>query len=528
MFADKFKNPLLKVSKDTWRIIFWIFLLLMAVLGVWVMLFSTRYGCGLRNDSFAYIAGARNLAAGNGYGRPGGSGDVVPLTHFPPMFSIVMVIPQLLGIDAVVSARWINAILFGAIVVLAGLIIRKMTRSTGFALFGAALVLCSSTLIDVYSWTMSEPLYLFLAFLSFYLLAEYFDQGKWWLLAACGLIVGMAYLTRYVGAALAATAGLAILFNHSTWRRKFRDLGLFVVFALPLIVWWMVRNYLLTGSAANRDVIWHPVTIENIQGAINNIIFWFIPGRLVNGRETLAAIGLGVIVVAAGIFGTINLWKALSEKKHFSPGLPFILAAHMLIYVVLLFFSISFIEYSTDLDNRILTPLYLCSLILAVYFLYLLWIRNQRLIKVGIVIFCILYAGFFANRGWDFASKLSVDGRGFNSENWREAQIVKAIRKLPDVPIYTDSPTAVYLLTGRVAFTAPFKIDPSSGQARDDYSSWLEDMRRHMKKDGAVLVIFNVDGILSGSSDEVWMGELTKGLTIAQNYQDGRVYTYQP
>jgi len=403
MFADKFKNSLLKVSKDTWRIIFWSSLLLMAVLGVWVMLFSTRYGCGLRNDSFAYIAGARNLAAGNGYGRPGGSGDVVPLTHFPPMFSIAMVIPQLLGIDAVVSARWINAILFGAIVVLAGLIIRKMTRSIGFALFGAALVLCSSTLIDVYSWTMSEPLYLFLAFLSFYLLAEYFDQGKWWLLAACGLIVGMAYLTRYVGAALAITAGLAILFNQSTWRRKFRELGLFVVFAFPLIVWWMVRNYLLTGSTANRDVIWHPVTIENIQGAINNIIFWFIPGRLVNGRETLAAIGLGVIVVAAGIFGILNLWKALSEKKHFSPGLPFILAAHMLVYVLLLFFSISFIEYSTDLDNRILTPLYLCSLILAVYFLNLLWTKNHRLIQVGIVIFCILYAGFFANRGWDLA-----------------------------------------------------------------------------------------------------------------------------
>jgi hypothetical protein len=49
-----------------------------------------------------------------------------------------------------------------------------------------------------------------------------------------------------------------------------------------------------------------------------------------------------------------------------------------------------------------------------------------------------------------------------------------------------------------------------------------------MKKDGAVLVIFNVDGILSGSSDEVWMGELTKGLAIAQNYQDGRIYTYPP
>ena len=51
--------------------------------GVWIMQYSTPIGLGLTNDSSAYLAGARNLRAGAGYGYTSGGGEVKPLTHFP-------------------------------------------------------------------------------------------------------------------------------------------------------------------------------------------------------------------------------------------------------------------------------------------------------------------------------------------------------------------------------------------------------------------------------------------------------------
>jgi len=55
---------------------------------------NTRWGVGLRGDSYAYISGARNLADGLGYSRISGGGEVKPITHFPPQFSLVLASPE--------------------------------------------------------------------------------------------------------------------------------------------------------------------------------------------------------------------------------------------------------------------------------------------------------------------------------------------------------------------------------------------------------------------------------------------------
>lgn len=50
---------------------------------------NTRWGVGLRGDPYATISGARNLADGLGYSRVSGGGEVKPITHCPPLSSIV-------------------------------------------------------------------------------------------------------------------------------------------------------------------------------------------------------------------------------------------------------------------------------------------------------------------------------------------------------------------------------------------------------------------------------------------------------
>ncbi len=70
----------------------WIFLIILAALSLVGMLAlwrSTPYGLGLVNDSATYVEGATSLLAGKGYVRVSGGGEIKPITHFPPLFSLI-------------------------------------------------------------------------------------------------------------------------------------------------------------------------------------------------------------------------------------------------------------------------------------------------------------------------------------------------------------------------------------------------------------------------------------------------------
>ena len=55
---------------------------------------NTRWGVGLRGDSYAYINGARNLTDGQEYSRISGGGKVEPIIHLPPLFSPTLASPE--------------------------------------------------------------------------------------------------------------------------------------------------------------------------------------------------------------------------------------------------------------------------------------------------------------------------------------------------------------------------------------------------------------------------------------------------
>ena len=64
--------------------------ILLCFIAAFLYFYATPYGVGLTNDSAAYLGGARSISAGLGYARI--SGDKLPrlITHFPPMYSLVI------------------------------------------------------------------------------------------------------------------------------------------------------------------------------------------------------------------------------------------------------------------------------------------------------------------------------------------------------------------------------------------------------------------------------------------------------
>src|SRR3954467_2063572 len=87
------------------RVIGIISLALIAAVASALVVWATRWGAGLSLDSTRYLSAANNLTAAL-------TGDATHrLTHYPPLFPVVLSVSRLFGGTPVVMARWLNAAL---------------------------------------------------------------------------------------------------------------------------------------------------------------------------------------------------------------------------------------------------------------------------------------------------------------------------------------------------------------------------------------------------------------------------------
>ena len=142
-------NWMLNVKKKSFAI-----LVTLALIGVLILLMHTRSGIGINPDSFYYIGTARNVLQGNGsivpYGTYGNGKTY--MTHYPPLLPSLLAIIGVFGVDPVSGARWLNACLFGANILLVGSLISKYTAGSFWtAVFGSFLMLNSSDMLNIHS-----------------------------------------------------------------------------------------------------------------------------------------------------------------------------------------------------------------------------------------------------------------------------------------------------------------------------------------------------------------------------------------
>jgi 4-amino-4-deoxy-L-arabinose transferase-like glycosyltransferase len=292
----------------TSRSAMFIALMLISILGVILVLQATPEGAGLSDDSIAYIAGARSMVAGHGY-REAWLASNQPVTHFPPAFSSLLAFFGLFGIDPLNAARWVNAFLFGANAFLLGILAWRMTPSLTAGLVLAGLFVLSGDLLQVHAVAMSEPLFIFLSLLSFWMFDLYFERDNHWWLGACATFVGMAYLTRYSGLALIATFVAALLILEKGWRRKLTRSVSFVAGTLPWILGWTFRNQLVAENATNRTFAWHPLTAENLHIGLRTVADAFFP--IDAWRKAAIKSEWIVEVILIMIFGAVLVWLAI-------------------------------------------------------------------------------------------------------------------------------------------------------------------------------------------------------------------------
>src|SRR5215831_8200316 len=154
-------------------------ILFLGIMGMLTMLFATRAGIGLAVDSLHYIGASRSLLSGHGLSRVSYQGELIPMVHWPPLFPILLALLGTLGINPFDGARWLNSFIFGANIVLVGIMIHKQVpRSVWPALFGSFLMLTSVNMLRTHSMALTEPAFIFFGFLGILLLAIYLENEK--------------------------------------------------------------------------------------------------------------------------------------------------------------------------------------------------------------------------------------------------------------------------------------------------------------------------------------------------------------
>lgn len=503
------------------RLVSFVVLGLIAVLALLLVLRATPEGLSLTDDSIAYIAGARSMLSGNGY-REAWLASNGPVTHFPPGYPAALSLLGFFGLDPLRGARFLGASLYALNAAVLGILGWRMTRSLPAGVALAALFVVNDSLLRVHSTALSEPLFIFLGLIAFWLLDLYNERDHHWLwLIAAGSAVGMAFLTRYAALALAATMIAALLLIRPTWRQRLTSIGIFVLSLLPWMISWTLRNEAIGGTTTNRTIVWHPITPGDLGTAARTVSSFLMPVE--PWRQELMRVPGLFPGLALGILAGIAIWLVAAFRRQTSPSgapggkfLALLSGLYTLGYLAGILATMSLFDAATKFKLRILAPAYVSILILAVAAAVWAWPRWRAAVVIaGLAVFALsIYGQTVTVNEW------MKGGQGYASFRWYDSQAMAYLRSLHrGVIIYTNEPGAVYLYTGIPGYVLPDRVDPVTTAPRSDFEAGIQRLQADVRSGNAVLALFS-----GGDAPAEDAAALSAGLPLAHKSGGAEIF----
>jgi len=481
------------------KLLFLLGLMLLAVAAGSLLLWSTaEHGIGVRSDSVEYIWAAETLASGAGLGRLSGEGDFKPLIQFPPLYSTVLAVFEWVGVRAWEGARWLAAFFFAANIVLVGLAVFRLTSSRVLALAAAGFALAAPAVFEVNLWAMTEAPYVTFVLLGFLVLDDFFRLGQTRLLVFAGISLGLALLTRYVGASAVGAAGLVLLLRPGKpWLAKVKEGALLAAVAGLPIGLWMVRNLLIAGSATNKILNYHPISAEKWEIFRDTLAAWVSPTEnfFLTGKRKLVAL-LGIVVGALLVHR--SSWVA-SPAKRGSTLLGWLFLVYVPAYVFIVFFSVLYAGAAIPLDDRMMYPVYTILIVAAFSSMFFLWMRGRALapalgtaalILFGLAIYTL--AESHAADTLALAVESRERGKGYALADLARRQVVLRLVEYPDdYLIYTDNVHQLYYFSGRLAYLFPIAFDTATQQQTGEgYALSLAAIQDRLAEGQKIIFVF--------------------------------------
>jgi hypothetical protein len=225
----------------------WLTLLL-----AWLLVIpSVRNHMGISSDSFSYVSAAGHLVMGQGL-FVGCKGPLAPLTHFPPLTSVVLALPMLAGFDWLAAGRTAAAVSYIALIGGLFAALWHFTRSLIVASYGLIVTGVHPTLLRWVPWILSDVLGAAVLVAFLFVLTAYVRRPSTrraivlGALGATAILVRYAYMGFVLGGVICSVTVLPYLTRGVVWRDVLLP---WVVAAIPVCTW-MVRNFLVAGTLA--------------------------------------------------------------------------------------------------------------------------------------------------------------------------------------------------------------------------------------------------------------------------------------
>ena len=469
----------------------WFILSGLAIVGMTVLSLMTQpWGIGLSPDSGVYISAARNLLQGQGLSYIAPEGETALMTQWPPLYpTLLAIVGFLLKIDPLAVTRGLNISLFGANILLAGLTLKRYTRSLWIAGLGSFFMLTSFCMLENHSLAQSEPAFYFFGFLGLFLLAIHIDEEeKPLLLVASSLAISLAFVNRYAGAAFVATGLVALLlFQRKAWFKKIKEGTIFAALASFPMALWLIRNVYGAHNLWNRKLGFHPLGLDNLKDVLTTVSRWLLPSRVP------PTVGSVVTLVAVAALLGVGLRLMLKEKEERqNTTLISLLVTFIFCYSGVLLAHVTCFQSYYELDDRYLSPLFVAGLLLLLSLADRLWVavKGKPVFRASLIGFLALFAGFYLVQGAQWALNTRKEGPWQVTTAWKNFPILQKVRALPaETLIYSNQQHAIYLLTGHPASALPTKGE--GNQPRENYLDELAGIKETFKGRDGILVYFS-------------------------------------
>ncbi|MDQ7798284.1 MAG: glycosyltransferase family 39 protein [Candidatus Edwardsbacteria bacterium] len=425
------------------------FLFIVSLIGILIILWLTRWGVAINNDSTVYIASALNFSRGAGFSEWAANGQLKPMNHFPPLYPLLLAYANKLGLDILVASRWLNALLFGLNIFLTGLISAELVRWRLSAVISSLLLIFSTHLLLIHMMAVSEPLFILLFLLGIWCFLRYMENSSFLALLLSGFFLGLAALSRYIGvvfiiSVIIFTVSFRTVANKTTLLRVIS----FVLVSFSGLMLWVARNIHHTSSVADRSFAVYPMAKLSLLKGLQTILWWLMFEVDMNYLGYVRFISFFLI-----LFLLFKYWApqitALSQKRvlrKFSKSYLFILLC-LASYMISLLSSILFLDPAIMLDYRILSPAYVLLLLIFPTIL------KPVKIKIFFASIFIFWASVSAAYGiwWGLARTDSVSWDAYQRFNWRKIGSLALLDGLPNDAVYlTNDPELLYALSGKV------------------------------------------------------------------------------
>ena len=351
-----------------------------ALAGGIVLLRTNNYGAAIGVDSLLYFSVAENLLDGNGFVKWNTKRIYLDAA---PLFPLALAGVGLFGVEVLEAARHLNAAALGLTIFATALWLRHRVPSRFLVLWATTTCALSLSLTSLAAFAITETLFILFATLSLFTLDGFLDTRRRSFLLAAAASAALAWLTRYIGVTLVASALLLLLFQGRTaFPTRIRYAALYAIIAGAPMGLWMLRNVLHTGMPLGVVYPTGFSLLSSLHVASDEFIGWMIgenASRFLGAR--LAEIVAGIIEGDAIVFMSLKVGFLLAVASGISYALIRLrrrgYAQSWSIWAVPTAFAsiyggfLAFYLPLTDvnLPTRYLAPLYMPLLVAATLFL---------------------------------------------------------------------------------------------------------------------------------------------------------------